>query len=276
MLWQIVRFPRCFAQFIPGGKTVTLLRHSAGETSSLNCKTLMVTGAAGSLGSALSHAAAARGFNLVLLDSDCQGLERLYDRLVEAGFSEPALQLTDLATVGPDDLQEIVAAVEEQFGGLDALVHCAARFDSLTPLEHVPPEEWLLSIQVNLNAAWLLSALCLPLLRKAGHGHLYFLLEDMDEVGGALWGPYGISKHALRALVGQLALECQTAGVRVLGINPGPMQSPLRSRAYLAEHPASAPSPSVAAEQIVELLLGTRQPSGTCLDLAGMDVDARA
>jgi len=241
------------------------------EVSFLNSKTLMVTGAAGSLGSALSRAAAGHGFNLVLLDKDGRGLERLYDQIVEDGFSEPALQVTDLAAVGPDDLQEILAAIRTELGGLDALVHCAARFDALTPLEHVPPEEWLLSMQINLNVAWLLSSMCLPMLRESGHGRLYFMLEDLPEVGGALWGPYGVSKHALHALVGQLALECQTAGVQVLGINPGPMRSPLRSRVYLAENPASAPSPSVAAERIMELLLGAREPSGAYVDLAALN-----
>jgi NAD(P)-dependent dehydrogenase (short-subunit alcohol dehydrogenase family) len=232
----------------------------------------MVTGAAGSLGSALCRAAAAQGFHLVMLDCDRRGLERLYDQIVEEGLAEPALQVTDLAGVSPDDLQEILDAVRTEFGGLDALVHCAARFDSLTPVEHVPPQEWLLSMQVNLNAAWLLSAQCLPLLRESGNGRLYFMLEDLDTVGGALWGPYGVSKHALRALVGQLAHECKTAGVQVLGINPGPMRSPLRSRVYMAEHPSSAPSPSVAAERIVELLTGKHEPSGPYIDLAIMEV----
>jgi len=241
------------------------------EAPHLNSKTLMVTGAAGSLGSALSHAAAARGFSLVLLDRDRRGLERLYDRIVEEGFPEPALQVTDLADVSPDEMQEILAAIETGFNGLDAVVHCAARFDALTPLEHVPPQEWLLSVQVNLNAAWLLSVMSLPLLRKSGTGRLYFMLEDLDEVGGALWGPYGVSKHALRALVSQLAAECQTASVQVLGINPGPMRSSLRSSIYLEEHPGSVPSPDVAAERIVELLLGQREPSGPYVDLTDQD-----
>jgi len=244
------------------------------EAPLLSSKTLMVTGAAGSLGSALSLAAAARGFSLVLLDRDGRGLERLYDRIVEDGFPEPALQVTDLANAGPDELREILAAIETEFGGLDALVHCAARFDALTPLEHVPPHEWQLSVQVNLNAAWLLSVLCLPLLRKNGNGRLYFMLEDLEEVGGALWGPYGVSKHALKAMVGQLAAECQTAGVQVLGINPGPLQSPLRSSVYLAERPDSVPSPNVAAERVLELLLGQREPSGPYVDLTDHGVAA--
>jgi NAD(P)-dependent dehydrogenase (short-subunit alcohol dehydrogenase family) len=231
-------------------------------------KTLLVTGAAGSLGSALSEAAAARGITVLLLDRDRRALERLYDRIVEAGSPEPVLQVTDLATAGPDDVEEILAAIRTEFGGLDALVHCAARFDALSPLEHIPPEEWLLSVQVNLNVAWLLSARCLPLLRDSGHGRLYFMLEDLDLVGGALWGPYGVCKHALQAMVGQFAEECQSAGVQVLGINPGPMQSPLRSRAYLAENPTSAPPAARAAERILQLLLSEREPSDVYVDLS--------
>ena len=230
-------------------------------------KTVLVTGAAGSLGSALALACAREGYRTVLLDSDRHGLERVFDRVAEEGLPAPVLHPLDLSVAGPDEFQDMLKAIERQFGRLDALVHCAARFHGLTPLEHVAPEEWLLHLQVNLNAAWLLSALCLPALRTSGAGRLYFVLEDLARVGGPLWGPYGVSKHALRALIGQLAAECQGSGIQVLGINPGPMRSPLRSRAYLAEDPASLPDPAAAASQLVALLSGRREPSGVYVDL---------
>jgi NAD(P)-dependent dehydrogenase (short-subunit alcohol dehydrogenase family) len=160
-------------------------------------------------------------------------------------------------------------AIAAQLGELAAVVHCAARFESLTPLENIPPEEWLQNIQVNLNAAWLLSAMCLPMLRRSGSGRLYFLLEDLARVGGPLWGPYGICKHALHAMVGQLAAECEGSGVQVLGIDPGHMQSPLRARAYHAENPVSAPTPERAARVIVDLLAGRQRPLGPYLSIDG-------
>ena len=237
-------------------------------------KTLLVTGAAGSLGSALCSLSLREGFNTIMLDCNQQALEGFSDEAGQAGLPEPILHPLDLSTAGTEDFETLADAILAQFGRLDGVVHCAAHFEGLIPLEQVSPPEWLLHMQVNLNAAWLLSTMCLPLLRKSGNGRLYFMLEDMAVVGGALWGPYGVSKHALHAMVGQLAAECQGAGIQVLGINPGPMRSPLRSRVYLAENPELPPQPTIAAQAIVHLLLGEREPSGVYVDLSALGVDA--
>ena len=118
----------------------------------MNGKTIIVTGAAGGLGSALSLVCARAGFNTVMLDCDKLGLEAAYDRITDAGLPDPALYPLDLATAGPEDFDQLLETVSTEFGGLDALVHCAARFEGLTPLEQVSPPEWLMNIQVNLNA----------------------------------------------------------------------------------------------------------------------------
>lgn len=233
----------------------------------MNGKTVIVTGAAGGLGSALALVSAREGFNTVMLDNDQRGLEQAYDRITEAGLPDPALHPLDLSTAGPELFDQLLDHVKAEFGGLDALIHCAARFKGLTPLEQVSPPDWLMQIQVNLNAAWLLSAQSLPLLRNSGAGRLYFLLEDLSKVEGAFWGAYGVSKHALRALVSQFAAECLSSPIQVLGINPGPMRSALRSRAYHAENPALQADPESAAEQIVQYLKGKKDPLGNFVDL---------
>ena len=233
----------------------------------MNGKTIIVTGAAGGLGSALSMAAARAGFNTVMLDCNQHGLEQAYDRIKDAGLSDPALYPLDLSVAGTEQFDELLDKVTVEFGGLDAIVHCAARFEGLAQLEQVSPPEWLMQIQVNLNAAWLLSARSLPLLRNSELGRLYFLLDDLAKVAGAFWGAYGVSKHALRGLVGQFAAECRSSPVQVLGINPGPLRSALRSRAYHAENPASQPDPELAAVQIMQLLIGDIEPGGNFVDL---------
>ena len=233
----------------------------------MTAKTIIITGAAGGLGAALSRECLKAGFNTVMLDKDRRGLEKAWDEMTANEVAEPALYPLDLLGAGPEHFEELLEKVSGEFGGLDALVHCAARFDGLTPLEQFPPPEWLATIQVNLNAAWLLSAQSLPLLRKSAAGSLYFMLEDLPRMGRAFWGAYGVSKHALAALVSQFAAECHSSGVQVLGINPGVMRTAIRARSYHAENPQLQPTPEAAARKILGFLSRDSVPEGILVDL---------
>ncbi len=233
----------------------------------LKNKTILITGAAGGLGAELSVLCATAACNIVMLDIDRKGLESTYDFITENGLTEPVLYPIDLASATPEQFEEMVDALESEFGGLDGLIHCAARFEGLRPLEQIPPPEWLHQMQVNLNACWLLSVSCLPLLRKSTNGSLYFILEDMDRMSGAFWGAYGVSKHALKALTSQFAAECTSAGIQVLGINPGPMRTPIRASAYHGENPGLQADPANAAARILEFLSGERNPETVFVDL---------
>jgi NAD(P)-dependent dehydrogenase (short-subunit alcohol dehydrogenase family) len=229
--------------------------------------TAIVTGAAGALGSDLSLCLIERGWSVVMLDKDRRGLEQAYDRIGDQAGTG-LLHPMDLAGATPDDFADLLQTTEAECGGLDAVVHCAAHFESLAPSEHIQPQDWLMSMQVNLNAAWLLSAMALPLLRNSENGKLVFLLEDLDKVRGALWGAYGVSKHALATLVNQLSLECRSSGIDVRGVDPGPMRSPVRTRAYHAENPAHMPSLQFPALRIADFLENKSKWEGVLVDLA--------
>ena len=218
--------------------------------------TAIVTGAAGALGSELSNRLVDLGWNVVLLDKNLRGLEEVYDRIGEEGSGAAILNPFDLAEATPESLEQLLDSVSSELGGIDALVHCAAHFKSLTPVEHIEPQDWLMSLQVNLNAAWLLSSMTLPYLRDSVSGRLIYLLEDLEKIDGPLWGAYGVTKHALRALVQQTAAECGSGSVEVRGVNPGPMCSPIRTSVYHSENPAEMPSAKPAAMRIASYLDG--------------------
>ena len=230
-------------------------------------RTAIVTGAAGSLGSELSLQAAGAGWNVVLLDKDRKGLEQVYDRIGETGPGKAALYPMDLVGITPDLAEELLETVAAEFDGLDAVIHCAAHFRGLTPIEHIPPQDWLVHMQVNLNAAWLLSAMALPRLRQSASGKLIYLLEDMEKTAGALWGAYGVSKHALKALVEMLSEECASNVVEVRGVNPGPMRSAVRTRVYHSENPSEMPSAEPVAARILAYLDGEENWDEVFVDL---------
>jgi len=214
----------------------------------------MITGAAGTLGSELAMVCSAAGWETVLLDQNQPGLEKLYDRIEKAGGPEPSMVVMDLASMSPQNCQEIADALEKVPGRLDALIHCAASFEGLQPLEQIQPQNWLRQMQVNLNAPWLLSTTCLPLLHKSQQASLYFLSEDLNRMSAAYWGAYGASKHAVTALAEQFAAELANSNVQVLALDPGPMRSPLRAKAYHTENPGEVKAPLSAAEKILRLM----------------------
>ncbi|MCW8926237.1 MAG: SDR family NAD(P)-dependent oxidoreductase, partial [Xanthomonadales bacterium] len=224
--------------------------------------------AAGGLGSALAVECAQAGADLVLIDKNRRGLEQLSDRVTGLGLSAPGLYPLDLGGAGVDDFNNLIETIASEYGGLDALVHCAADFDGLQPLEQINPQDWLRSMQVNVNAPWLLSCCCLPLLNESGNGRLFFLLDDLDIVTDAYWGAYGVSKSALAGMVRQFQAALDNTGISVRGIIPGPMRTTFRAKAYHAENPLDQPEPIVVAKKIVAMLGGETTGSDAILNLS--------
>ena len=227
----------------------------------------LVTGAAGSFGSALAVQLAKSGWEVVLLDHKRRKLEKLYDLIVAEGGIEPVIHVMDLVALDPQRCDEIITALQAGPGRLDALVHCAVSFDGLRPLDQIAPQNWLRQIQVNLNAPWLLSISSLELLRLSPQANLVFMGEDLDNVAGAYWGAYGVSKHAIYAMASQFQRELSNSNIRVLAVNPGPMRSPLRSRAHHSENPKVVKQVDEAALQLVSLLQRKRLSESYCVNL---------
>jgi NAD(P)-dependent dehydrogenase (short-subunit alcohol dehydrogenase family) len=234
----------------------------------LTGKTILITGAAGGLGSALALQCAIAGANLVLLDKNRRALGVLSDTLTKRGLKSPGLYPMNLAGAGPDDYADLVNTIDSEFAGLHALIHCALDFDGLQPLDQIDPQDWLQSMQVNVNAPWLLSCAVLPLLKKSDGGRLFFLLDDIETVTGAYWGAYGTGKAALTGMVRQFYEVLSNSGVDVRGIIPGSMRTGFRARVYHAENPLEQPEPEIVARKITGLLSADLYDQELILDLS--------
>lgn len=221
--------------------------------SVLNGRVVLVTGAHGGLGSVASLACARAGATVVLLGRKVPKLNRLHDAIAREGIA-PLLYPLDLEGASPDDYADLASRIEAELGRLDGLLHCAAEFRGLTPLEHTDPAAFARAMHVNLTAPWWLTQACLPLLRRAGDASVVFVLDDPARVGQAFWGGYGVAQHGLAALVGTLHAELANSSVRVSGLRPGPMRTALRAKAYVDDSDREACDPSAYADACVALL----------------------
>ncbi|MDD1606130.1 MAG: SDR family oxidoreductase, partial [Methylococcaceae bacterium] len=120
------------------------------------------------------------------------------------------------------------------------------------------------------NAPFLLTRVLLPVLQKSEHASIVFTSDSSARHAPAYAGAYGVSKIALEGLAHILAEELEAAQkIRVNTLVPGPVDSPLRKRAYPAEDKAKLPVMDDLAGAY--LYLFTPQSIG----ITGQVIDAR-
>ena len=221
-----------------------------------NClqgKVILITGAYGGLGEASAIAVAEAGATVVLLGKKVPKLNRIYDAVKKVGL-EPALYPLDMRGADPADYEAMSDKIEADLGALHGILHCAADFSGLRPLETTSAEEFITQLHVNLTAPWLLTQACLPALRKQGDAAVVFVCEDLRRVTKAYWGAYGIAKAGLEGLVSMLHDETEDSVVRVSAIQPGPMKTSIRARAYVDDAATNCPAADEYAPACVYLL----------------------
>ena len=226
----------------------------------LDGRVVLVTGATGGLGREAALACAREGATVVILGRKLAKLHRVHDAIAAEG-GDVAIYPMDLEGASPDDHLELAEKLDSEFGRLDGLLHCAAHFKALAPLPHSDPADIARAMHVNATApAWLTMA-CLPVMAKSQDAAVVFVVDASERCERAFWGGYGMANPARRALVPMLAGEfVPESPVRIHGLQPGPMKTELRGRAWMEDFDPAVRSPSAYAPACVELLSSAGRP----------------
>ena len=210
----------------------------------LASRTILITGAGDGIGRAAALACAEHGASVILLGRTAAKLEKVYDEIEDRGCPQAAILPLDLAQATPGHYEQVTQTIEREFGRLDGLLHNAADAGTLTPIELYEPETWYRVMQVNLNAAWLLTRACMPLLRKSEDASIVFTSADVGRRARAYWGAYGVSCFGLEGLMQVLAVELDSQQrLRANSLDPGAVRTRLRARCYPGEDPKTLPVP---------------------------------
>ena len=237
---------------------------------SLNPQVILITGAGGGVGRVAAVALAKAGAHIILLDKVIPKLEQVYDEIVAEGGLEPTMYPFDLAGASESDYQELADKIEATYGTLQGLLHCAVEFTAFTPVALLATRDWGHGLNVNLNAPFLLTRVLLPVLQKSDHASIVFTSDSAAREAVAYGGAYGVAKIALEAFAKILADELESFGkVRVNILVPGPVDSPLRKKAFPGEDKQKLPLLASLAPVFLYLF------GPTSVGTTGQTIDAR-
>ncbi len=183
-------------------------------------QTVLITGGAGGIGSALARILVARGDSVVVFGRRAEPLERLAGELGESA----------LAVEGDarrfEDLSEAVEQAVSRFGRLDGLAHCVGSI-VLKPLHLVSPQEFAETIEQNLTSAFLACKAVLGPFRGQNSGAIVLVSTVAAQQGLSHHDTISAAKGGIEGLVRSSAMTYARQKIRVNAVAPGLTLTPL-------------------------------------------------
>jgi NAD(P)-dependent dehydrogenase (short-subunit alcohol dehydrogenase family) len=189
---------------------------------------VLVTGGGSGIGRAVALAFARQGARVAVAGRTARTLQETA-ALIEAEGGEAAAITADI-TVGAD-VERLVGAVAERFGGLDAAVNNVGIITPPAPVADISEADWHHSLDSNLTGMWLSMKYEIGYMRAHGGGAIVNVASTIGahrRVAGL--GAYTAAKAAVSALTRTAALDHIGDGVRINAVSPGPVDTPMSTR----------------------------------------------
>jgi enoyl-[acyl-carrier protein] reductase I len=194
--------------------------------SDLSGKHGLVVGVANrrSIAWAIAQAAGAAGARLAVT---YQG-ERLEDNVRELSETLASPLVMPLDVASDEQITEVAAAIDREFGGLDFLVHCAAfapKSELDNPFVETSREGFRIALDVSAYSLIALTRAVTPLMERRGGGSVVTLTYLGSQRVFTNYNVMGVAKAALEASVRYLAGDLGRRGIRVNAVSAGPVKT---------------------------------------------------
>ena len=187
----------------------------------------IVTGASQGFGRAVAAAFLAEGASVMLCARNAQALDSTRQELAISAPPEGRVQAMTADVSRAEDLERLVAATAEAFGGLDILVANAGVYGPKGAIQDVDWDAWSDAITINLLGTVLACRAVLPGFLAQGQGKIILLS------GGGATKPlpnlsaYAASKAAVVRFGETLSEEVRDKGIEVNAVAPGALNTRL-------------------------------------------------
>lgn len=193
--------------------------------TTLQGRTILMSGGSRGIGLAIALRAAADGANVALLAKTDQPHPALEGTIHTAAAEIEAAGGKALPVVGDvrseESVREAVAATVERFGGIDIVVNNASAVD-VSPARELPMKKYDLMQEVNTRGTYLLTAAAIEHLERAENPHVLTMSPPLN-LDPKWFGPhtaYSISKYGMSMVTLGLAEELREAGIAVNSLWP--------------------------------------------------------
>ena len=184
----------------------------------LSGRVALVTGASRGIGRAIAHAYAAAGARVALTSRKQEALDGVAREIADAG-GEPLPVACH--TGRPEEVADLVEAVEEAWGGVDVLVNNAATNPHFGPLLTAEEGHWDKTFEVNVKGYFHVAKACVPSMRERGGGSIVNVASVAGHLPYRGLGVYSVTKAAVLMMTKVLARELAGDEIRVNAIAPG-------------------------------------------------------
>ena len=212
--------------------------------SDLSGKVVVITGAAGALGSVVSAMFFEKGAAMAVADKQADSLLSRWQ-----GVEAVMCLETDLTVAL--SVEESVSRITERFGRIDALVNIAGGFAMGPPIHEASEETWDYMLDLNAKSVFLMSRAVIPVMRIQKRGSVVNVSAKTALKGGAGIAPYVIAKSAVIKLTECLAEENRQEGINVNCVLPSIIDTPSNRK----DMPDADFSRWVSPEAIADVIL---------------------
>ena len=232
-----------------------------------NDEVVIVTGAAGNLGTAVVEILAGRGAQVAAMDRTGTALDR-----VLAGLAEPErhLGIAGIDLADPAACTGLVEQVLQRFGRLDGLVNTVGTF-AMAGIDAADPDQWEFLFKVNLTTALNMCRAAVPPMRAAGRGSIVNIGAVAAVKASTGMSAYAASKSAVLRLTESLADELKAHGVRANSVLPSTIDTP-QNRAAM---PKADVGKWVTPTQVAEVVAFLVADAGSGINGAAIPVTGR-
>jgi len=189
----------------------------------LKDKVVIVTGGTAGIGAATAIEFAKEGCKVCVCGHTDKRLEEFRAQCRELGYEIDAFK----CNIGdPAEEKAFIDAVAERYGRIDVLVNNAGT-NRAAELTDVTDELWASLIDINLTSVWRITKFTVPYFKKQGGGVVINNTAFSGLIAQAESGPYAVAKSGEIALTKVFAAELAPFNIRVNGVAPGVIMTPL-------------------------------------------------